>query len=137
VIWPLFSRTANGTSTALAQPACRNRRYELRLHELRALHDIPVHMAVMHENLRPSLDEPRKTLVAVGGAAHHPVNRHQTHGAAEPADDRVVAAVHRVPHRIAQDQEQNEIERCELAHLTLARQSQQCDQKDVDDHGAS
>jgi hypothetical protein len=53
-----------------------------------------------------------------------------------PPEQRVVAGVHRVLHRVRQDQQQDQIERRVLRGLALAGQAQEDQQEQVDHNSA-
>ena len=90
----------------------------------------------MDQDLRPPLDEGLQLLVAEGGETHRVVEHDERRRRDQTSGQRVVAAVHRVLDRVREDEEQDEVERRELAHLAFAGEPQHDDEEEVDEDRA-
>ncbi len=99
-------------------------------------HEEPVHPAVVHQGLGAAVHQVGEPREAEGGPGQHHVAADERGCRDEPADERVVACIHGVLHRIRQDEQQHEVERRELTCLALAREPQERQQECIHHHPA-
>ena len=99
--------------------------------------DIFINLAVMEEHLRIPFDELLHRLAGGGDPADDPVRRDQGDGEDHSRRDRVVAAIHRVLHRVAEHHQKDQIEGAHLPDLTFAGRPQQKDQEEINQKAPS
>src|SRR5690242_19434872 len=79
------------------------------------------------------LDERFGLLTTRGHERDRGVERDQRRSGDKASEDRVVATVHGVLNGVREDEQQHQVERCELPDLPLARKPKQDNEKHVDD----
>src|SRR5512147_2288316 len=114
-------------------PRLAQRGIELVSRDVRLIHHAVVELAVVDQHERVPLDERLGPLAPRGGERDRRVERDEGRRRYETAEDRVVAAVHRVLHGVREDEEEDEVERSELPDLSLAGEAEENEQEDVDD----
>src|SRR6266571_82648 len=91
---------------------------------------------VVDEERRRRLEQPARALRAVGDLDDPPVQYQNDHGPDEPAEERVVRPDHRVLDDVRDQQQDDEVERRELADLTLAGEAERQEDEEVHDDRA-
>ncbi len=99
--------------------------------KLFALEDFRKQLPVVDEDLGPALNDPLEVFAVKGKPANYSIEHDQSGRRYDASGDRVVASVHRILHRIAKHQQQNQVERRKLSNLTFSRDSQEQDQKRI------
>src|SRR4029077_6704398 len=77
-------------------------------------------LAIADEHFRPAFDQSLQFLASISENSNDPVDSDQGRCGNHPADHGIVATVHGVLNGITQDQEQDQIERRQLADLSFA-----------------
>ena len=93
-----------------------------------------IDLTIMNKNLRTSFDQMLRLLAEKSNLTCEPVHRDECHRENHSSGNRIIPPVHRVLYGIAEHQQQHQIKRAHLADLTLARDSQDHDQKNIDDN---
>src|SRR6266581_187629 len=99
--------------------------------KLFAFEDFRKELPIVDEDLRPTLNDPFEVFAVKGKPANYSIEHDQRGCRYDAPGDRVVASVHRILHRIAKHQQQNQVERRKLSNLTFSRDSQEQDQKRI------
>jgi hypothetical protein len=111
-------------------------RIKLVVGKLRFGHYVLEQLSVVDQYLGSSLDDCLKRFVPMGHEAHQKIQTYQRGRGDETSDQGIVACVHRVLDGIRQHKQQNQIEGRELSHLSLSRDAQQRQKKDINYHAS-
>src|SRR6266705_3432123 len=101
--------------------------------EFLPLHDVGEELPIVNQYLWTPLDQFFQFFAFVGHAAHDAVDHDEGGSGNHSARDGVVSAVHGVLHGVTQDQKQNQVKGCQLAHLSFPCHTQDDEQKHVND----
>ena len=92
--------------------------------------------AVVNEDFGATFNKSFHFLVSIGGETDQVVDEHERASREDTGEDGVVPAVHGILHGVAENQQQDEVERRKLADLPFAGHSQEHDQASIDDKRA-
>jgi len=99
-------------------------------------HGAVVDLAVVDEDDGVAFDPAFEAFAFEGEETDEVVKGNEGAGTDDAAGDGVVAAVHRVLDGVAEDEEEDEVERCELADLTFAGDAEEEQDEGVNDGAA-
>ena len=132
---PSVSRTASCTSSTRARPWRRTAARTSSTSTPSSRSAFVEDAAVAHEQPRFALDGTAEPSRRLGERLEREVEAEQGDDRDEPAPDRHVLADHRVLDRVADDEDDDELEDGHLPDLALARDADDGDQEQVDDGG--
>ena len=94
-----------------------------------------IEFAIMDEDFGATFDEGFQFLIPVGGEADEIVDEHKRACRDDAGEDGVVPAIHGILHGVTENEQQDQVERRELADLPFAGHPQQHDKEPVNDEG--
>src|SRR5262249_16605818 len=94
-------------------------------------------LAIVYENLRAALDDGLQRFEAVGDHSNSEIQGDERGGGDESSDERIITGVHGILDGVGKNQQEDQIERGELADWALAGEPKKHKQKAVDHNAAN